>query len=72
MAMVVDFVSKKLSGKRTLMVVSRDSVLEDTLHYLSKPDFTLTSEITVRITTIECYTIMKCVTVHVCKGYSLT
>ena len=50
--MVVEFVGKKLTGRKVLMVVSRDCVLEDTLHYLSKPDFTLTSEITVRITTM--------------------
>ena len=45
MAMVVESVSKKLTGRK---VVSRDCVLEDTLHY---PDFTLNSEVTVRITT---------------------
>ena len=43
-------VSRKLtSGKRNLMLISRDCVLEDTIHYMSKDGFNPTCGITVII-----------------------
>ena len=38
----------RLTGKRNLMLIGRDSVLEDTLHYVSKESFNATHGITVR------------------------
>lgn len=41
-------VSRKLiSGKRSLMLIDRDCVLEDTLHYMSKEGFNPAYPITV-------------------------
>ena len=46
----MECVGNRLSGRRTLMIVSRDSVLDDVMHCMSKPGF---SPITVRITLRE-------------------
>ena len=47
-------VSRKLtSGKRNLMLISRDCVLEDTIHYMSKDGFNPTCGITVIILIIN-------------------
>ena len=40
-------VSKKLEGKKNLLLVTRSSVLEDTVHYMAKDGFNPSSFITV-------------------------
>ena len=40
-------VSKKLEGKKNLLLLTRSSVLEDTVHYMAKDGFNPSSGITV-------------------------